>query len=206
MNKYDNEYYIVSRLAGDNQIFIKPDEKTAKRKYHYKKLIHGEPPLCFENGFRDEDQNKWEITDVLVDSSGMILREEIKNLLGDLKVKGMQVYPAIYIDDDDKWHDDFWYLGFYEELDCVDRDKSTIVEFDDDDDEDELLEIEKFSLKEQVLDAIPEAQRLLFKIGECSKDYVFVHKNIVDIFAQKKCSGIRFFRVSDFTEGDQHKL
>ncbi|MGS0680156.1 hypothetical protein ACVBIL_03230 [Shewanella sp. 125m-7] len=53
----------------------------------------------------------------------------------------MQIYPAAYIDDCNNRHNIFWYLGFYQDLDCLDRAKSNIEAFDlaSGEDDDDLL-------------------------------------------------------------------
>jgi len=117
------------------------------------------------------------------------------------------VFPAVYIDDNDNFHEDYWYFGFYKELDCLDIDKSDIehIDFDDEDidDEDEVrLEVNKYYLNNHILNSIKEESRLLFKIAKCSKKYVFIHQKLVDVF--KNESGVRFIKVADFEEGQQY--
>ncbi|WP_447077846.1 hypothetical protein [Shewanella algae] len=94
-------------------------------------------------------------------------------------------------------------MGFYKELDCLDRDNSSIETFDFDDD-DELLEVKKFSLDGRVLEKIAENERLIFKIANCSKSYLFFHQKVVDFIVQRKLSGVRFIKVVDFFEGKQY--
>lgn len=205
MTKYNDEYYIAFRPSGDDQVYIKPDRKTSQRKYAYKKLVSGQEPLFFSNGFKEEDKNRWPLTDLLVDSSGLLINEELKDNLNKYNVNGMQIYPSIYIDDGNKWHDNYWYLGLYKELNCLDLVKSKIefFDFDEDEDEDDFLEVKQYSLDESVLDNIEESNRLIFKIANCSKSYLFFHKKIVELILKKKMSGVTFIKVSDFHEGKQ---
>ncbi|WP_345889271.1 imm11 family protein [Shewanella algae] len=205
MKNYNDEYYIAFRPSGDNQIYIKPDINTAKRQYHFKQLVYGEKPLFFLNGFKGEDKNRWPLTDLFVDSAGLLINKEVKLKMDNYDIDGMQIYPSIYIDDNNVWHENYWYLGFYKELDCLDRDNSSIETFDfDDDDDDELLEVKKFSLDGRVLEKIAENERLIFKIANCSKSYLFFHQKVVDFIVQRKLSGVRFIKVVDFFEGQQY--
>ncbi len=71
------------------------------------------------------------------------------------------LYPAVYIDDENNWHDNYWFLNFYEELDCWDRKLSVIGE---DDDEHESA-VYQYYLDAKILDGIPEEKRLLFIMG-----------------------------------------
>ncbi len=122
----------------------------------------------------------------------------------------MQIYPSVYIDDDNNWHEDYWFLNFYEELHCLDKKKSKILtidysdeEDDDLDEEDDDLEVVEYRLDSRILGGIPEEKRLMFKIGGTNIDYIFIHQKLVDIFMKRKFTGIRFLPVSTFKEGDQ---
>ncbi|MBL4898701.1 MAG: hypothetical protein JKX76_03520 [Colwellia sp.] len=210
MSKYDQEYFIMFLPAGDEQIYLKPNSQTAKRKYHYKQLTPGEAPLFFQNSYRDEDKNQWPITNVLVDMSGLLVTPPIHDEIKNNTIDFMQTYPAVYVDDKGNYHEEYWYIGFYDELQCLDVKSSTIetIDFDEDDEDDddeERLEVEKYSLDEGVLDAIKEENRLMFKIAGCSKKHIFVHSKIVDIFGKNNATGIRFLNVASFEEGDQFR-
>lgn len=210
MISYSDQYFIMCLPQGDGQIYLKPTVITASKKYHYRLVPPGGSPLEFGNAYRDEDKNKWPIPDVLVDTSGALIPKKIYDIVKSYKVHGMQLCPSVYVDDDGKRFDQFWYLGFYEELYCLDKDNSTIQEFDfdgdddDEEDEDERLEVYRYVLDSRILDPIPLESRLVFKMGGCSDKYIFVHKKIVDIFVAEKVTGVRFIKTSDFEEGMQH--
>ncbi|MGS0690986.1 imm11 family protein [Shewanella sp. 30m-9] len=201
MTTYNDEYYIAFRPRGDELVYIRPDRETAQRKYHYTKLVSGEQPLIFSNGFRDETNQKRPLTDLFVDTSGLLINDELKDKFSQYKIEGMQIYPAVFIDDTSVWHDSYWYFGFYKELDCIDLVNSEIEMFYFDDDD--LLEVKRYSLNKTVLDSIDEANRLIFKVANCSKSYVFFHKSIVEFISNRAFSGVQFIKVSDFREGDQ---
>ena len=207
MSKYNDEYYILFMSPGDEQIYINPDMRTSQRGYRYTKLIDGGAPLFFENSYRDEDNNQWPISDILVDSSGAIINQPIFDLIKHYDIKSLQFYPAIYIDDDE-YHENYTYFGFYEDLNCLDVENSMIRVFDFDeediDEDDEVRhEVDKYSLQESILDKIDEENRLMFKIGECSESYIFVHEKLVRTFTN--FSGAQFIKVADFIEGMQHE-
>lgn len=209
MISYNEEYYIMFTPKGDDQIYIKPQERSADRKFRYRKLNIEDGPLFFENCYRDEDKNKWPSTDILVEGGGFLATSTLCDKLRDYDVDFMQIYPAIYVDDNDNYREDYFYIGFYERLDCLDIKKSEIedIEFDEkdiDDDDPVSLEVSKFSLSDSVLGNISEENRLMFKIGQCSKPYIFVHQTVVDIFLNYSYTGVQFIKVSDFKEGQQY--
>ncbi len=204
MNQYDNEYYIAIEPAGEDHISPIPDQTTADRNYEYLKLPINEKPLIFHNSESERDFKRGIIrplSDVLFDGNDLIVSDSIRNKLIQHDIDGLQLYPAVYIDDKNHWHENYWHLCFYERLRCLDKARASLdgdinpTEFN--------IDVDQFRLDKNVLDVIPEEQRLLFKIGETSMGYIFIHQLIVDFFEKNSFSGIRFFKVTDFEEGDQ---
>lgn len=195
MNKnYDNDYYIPLATYED-KIYVKPLQKTADRDYILEKLIFGEEPLFFENSNK-EAGIRHIVPDILFDGANMIVKGHIRDFLKEFETPGMQLYPAIYIDDNENWHDDYWLLNFYDSLDCWDRNNSIYEPEPPDSPIDP--DIRKFSLDNQVLDKIPKEQRLVFRMGGSSEAFIFMHQDIVDFLRKINSSGVRFFRISEF--------
>jgi len=143
-----------------------------------------------------------------------------------LEIDNMQFFPAVFIDDDDNWHEHYMFLNIFDTLDCLDVERSEIYvaeddeDDDDDDDEDEEVEVEvevevdkdedvrhsvdRYYLSEEVLDNIDEEHRLIFKIAKTDRPFTIVHQRIKDVFDKMNATGARFIRVSDYTSGDQN--
>jgi len=207
MNRFNEEYYIAVEPKGDNQPYVIADKKTAARGYHYTKLPEGKPPLFFFNRNKEKDLasgNKWAITPVLETGGDFLVSDYIANELMMYEIDGLQLYPAVYIDDDDNWHEEYWFLTFFEKFRYWDSKNSEFMKIDSSDSEFDA-EIDKYCLDESKLSLIPEEQRLIFKMGGVGDPYVFFHKKMVDLFTSTKSKGIRFFKVSEFEEGDQFK-
>ncbi len=203
MYNYNEQYYISMQPAGEDHIFPMPDQKTADRNYEYLKLPIGEKPLFFSNSQLEIDAKKGIIrplSDVLFDGNDLIVTDKIRDKLIHSSINGLQLYPAIYIDDNNQWHENYWHLCFYERLNCLDRQRSTL---DGDLSPEFNTEVEQFRLDENVLDKTPEEKRLLFKIGGTTMGYIFVHKVMVDFIEKNGFTGIRFFKATEFEEGDQ---
>ncbi len=94
-------------------------------------------------------------------------------------------------------------MNFYERSVYWDKKRSKIKSYNKKKDEFNAA-VRKFCLDEKKLDAIPEERRLIFKMGDVSDPYTFFHKKIVDFLVENNCQGIRFFKVSEFEEGDQY--
>lgn len=208
---YNDQYYIcLSGYSAGSKHVIKPDLSTSSRDYYFKKPIVGEAPFVFLNARKDEDVkacNVWPLTDVMNVGADLLVGEELCQKILKFPIDGVCLHPSIYIDDEDKWHDKYRFLTFFETLDCWDRNQSLI-----DVDERTLssgivlpAEVDKYYLDSTVLDCVAEEKRLLFKMGGASVEYIFAHKKIIDLFELADSVSVRFVKVADFVEGDQFR-
>jgi len=97
------------------------------------------------------------------------------------------MHPSVFVDKRKKWHEDYWYLCFTQQLDCWDRDAS---EYEDEPLEMggfELYSVYSYSLDEQVLDRIPLQNRQIFKMGSTQDGYIFCHKSLAHLFRGTDC-------------------
>ncbi|ATD08781.1 hypothetical protein SIO17_17065 [Pseudoalteromonas piscicida] len=206
---FNDQYYIILKKYSEVTLHLTALQKSADRDYEFEQLVWGKEPLFFENAYRDKDNANGvirPIPSVLLDATIPIVSSKIRERLKLFNFVGMQLYPAVYIDDGDNYHEDFWCMNFWQELDCWDRAKSKIEKFT----AEEMLEpdylkgcdIYKYHLDSEVLDKIPEEERLIFKQAGGLK-YVFVHQKIADIFFEEKATGVNLVKVSDFEEGMQ---
>ncbi|MCO7222802.1 imm11 family protein [Pleionea sp. CnH1-48] len=207
MNPFNNEYYIAHASFDSSQFHLQPDQKAADRRYRYRKLNTDGPALVFSNAFKERDLqtgNQRKLTDTMSDGASFVVTKEIRDYLSTFDIESLQLYPAEIIDDNESRHNHYWYLNIYNRLDCWDRSTSE-YELDEEDEEAEAI-VDKFSLNAAILEAIPEEKRLIFKIGGSSSAYIFVHQKIVSHLLDSDYTGIQFFKVSEFTEGDQHNI
>ena len=204
MTNYNDEYFIIEPDSEDTQMVINIHEKSSHRFYDSECLLPG-APLFFEPGFQERNQrlditpNK---TDIMFDASSFIVNDAIREEMIKYDFQGMQLYPAVFIDTDDSWDESYWYLNIWQDLDCWDREKSVYDPIEEDWDEDDTM-VDQYFLDAAVLDKIPEENRLLFKMGGETHSYIFMHKTLVKFLQQNEHTGIRFFKVSEFTDGDQ---
>ena len=63
--------------------------------------------------------------------------------------------------------------------------------------------MDNYRLREDVLDSIPENERLIFQVGNTTSGEIFFHQKVVDIFNKHGVKGIRFFKVSEYHVGDE---
>lgn len=142
---------------------------------------------------------------MLLVGGNFLIEEKVHRDIKQYAISGMQYYPSTYVDDGGKSYENYWFMTFYQSLDCWCRINSKKLNWKQyyDSEVEKNPSIVKYSLDENVLDAIQEENRLMFKMGGTSVAYIFFHKKIVDYFISNAYSGVRFLKVSSFREGDQ---
>ncbi|WP_196161095.1 imm11 family protein [Reinekea sp. G2M2-21] len=206
MSKYDHEYYIPFAPNTEDKLFWGKHKKTVFRYRHFHRLTLSDGPMLFLNDYREEDAKKGVRTplpDVFESIGFMLIPKPFMEFLRYFDIPGLQLFPAVYIDDDDVWHEDLWLVNFYEGLDCIDLENSSVkyTLWEEGDD----YRVKKPSLSETVLSEIPEDQRLMFKIAKVDNPHLYCHQRVVDFVREIGYTGIDFIKVADFKEGMQRQ-
>jgi hypothetical protein len=128
MNKYDQEYYFVrSPMNREDLPSLTPEKNTRDRQFRFMCQPVGSAPLTFFNGAGDY-QKKLGVKVIMVppppilfDGSNLVVDSAIREELLNTDIPNMYLHPAVYIHDDGKWYEDYWYMTFTEHFDCWDR-------------------------------------------------------------------------------------
>lgn len=202
MSEYDNEYFFIEKPKESPQFpSLVPDTNTEDLNFRFEAMPFGSPPLVFYNGWREKrrkDRIKEVPADVLFEGSNLVVHTKIREELLGLEIPHLSMHPAVFIDKDDKWHEDYWYMCFTQQFDCWDRDNST---FEDEPVEMggmKLFSVYTYSLNKKLLDETPLPERLLFKMGGTQDGYVVCHQSIVRIFRRDGTSGATLTPVADY--------
>lgn len=188
MSDYDSEYYFIRKPKKDPKLpFLVPDKNTEGRRYGFAPQQPGSAPLVFTNGYKEENERDG-ITgitpNILFAGADLVVRTSIRDKLISEDIPHLSIHPAIYIDDKDHWHEDFWYLTFTEDFDCWDRKTSEYDDEDGDDlDDDDPVQVYSYRMNAELLDNIPLANRRLFKMGGELNGYVCCHKTLRSLFS-----------------------
>jgi len=204
MKSYDDEYFIVTYDNTSHQMHVNIHEKSENVVYDGQKLIIS-TPLFFEPSFQERHKRLGvtpQKTNVMFDGSSFIINNAIRQDMIKYDFKGMQLYPAILIETDGHWDETYWYLNIWQDLDCWDKKKSIVKPLKQGRDISDT-KVKKYYLDEDILNATPEQDRLIFRMGGEFYGYIFMHKKLVDIFVNNNHTGIRFFKVSTFEAGMQ---
>lgn len=203
MKPYEEQYYFILRPKGDDGLpGIRADLDTGNRHYRRRLPQPGSKPFFFDNGYAEfQDANDIPIPmtppDVLIGGNDILVKSFIRERLLDIDTRGFFIFPAIYIHNDGEWYEDYWYLGFLEEFDCWDRDKSQFIK-DEIDGSSHM--VTKYILNKDILDKTPLKNRLLFKMGGSSDAYIVCHQSLVRNFQgdQESELGVFFQQISKY--------
>jgi len=205
MNNYNEQYYILFNDFSDGPSYLRPLTKTSFRNYEYEKLNLSGGPAFFENAFEEEDKKAGEkhpIYDVMDAAGWYLFSHRIYEKMQTFVINNFQFFPSVFIDDDGHYHENYVLTNFYGKLDCLDVKKSIITS------QTEIrrieYEVEKIYLSTEILDNIPEEERLIFKIDKVGDAHIMVHQKIKDIMENENATGAKFIRVDQYTEGDEY--
>ena len=117
MTDYNQDYFFIRSDNVNNTRLpsLVPDTNTGERRFHYEPEPTGSAPLIFSNGWKEEFRRRGvrdDLTDILFDGNNFMVRERLLQY----EIPNLHIHPAIYIDDRDEWHEDYWYLTFSELL------------------------------------------------------------------------------------------
>ncbi|QXX08010.1 hypothetical protein KW548_08035 [Vibrio neptunius] len=208
MNIYDESYYIIfpDYEFEDYDNDLTPTQYTANTNWDFEKLNFGIKPLTFvsDNDNLDFLQQDYALA---FNVPNFVVTNKLKELLED-GLYGSQFFPAIIQDENNNAVEGLWALNTFDDLDCIDLKRSQFyMPSDGSKDIDGFAikpDMDNYRLREDVLDAIPENERLIFQLGNTSRGKIFFHQKVVDIFKRYDVKGIKFFKVSEFEYGDQH--
>lgn len=205
MNNYEDQYYIVEERYDEDTLYLSALQRTENRDYDFEEMRAGGDPLYFENAYKTKDIAVGKIRPIMpahMNMSYLIVNSKIRSHIDDSSIYHGKLYPSVIIDDAGQYHDDFWFFNIYGELNILDCENSEIRDYDPDDRRHDIV---KYKLKNDVLDNIPEDQRLVFMMPNTETKITFVHQKIVDIFEELGVDNIRFHKMSEWYPGKQFR-
>lgn len=203
MSELDQEYYLImSDPARDDLPTLTPDANTQGRDFRYARQPVGSAPLFFFNGFKERHAKRGIAPlatppDILLSGHNPLVRDAAREILLDLDIPGVHMHPAVYMHDDDRWYEDYWFLAVEERFDCWDRTNSDIMKsapiqlggF-------ELFGVNHFSLNHDLMLRTPLKNRLLFQMGGVTDAFFVCHQSLYRLFSQ--ADGIELVRLDEY--------
>jgi len=193
--KYDDEYYV---LAQGNVASLEMDPEKSKCKnsifnrgkhVEFEGLIHAYV-YCYGE---DPKEEKFNIGNFFIDPNPTMV-EELKNVLQTFDLFKTQYFPLEIGHLDQLWTG-FTMMHNHNYLPALHKTRSKY-----DTDDNRLYFVDSVSLDEDVLDKIPEEERLIFRLKERSTMY-FVHQKVVDAIEASGVDGMGFCKVKHWGIG-----
>ena len=185
MPKFDNEYFFIHSQPDERIPVMTADMDTGARPFRSSRLPPGEKPLIFHNGYyKTQRENGVRPMDpppeILFHGSDLMVKSELREKLLPYEIPNLSMYPAIYIDHKDVWHEDYWFLTFLEKFDCWDRQNSKYNP------EASPMRgahyVYRYSLNDELLEKTPLEDRRLFLMGKTMLPLITVHSSIASLF------------------------
>ena len=198
----EQQYYVIGKSDTQYPI-LRPDERTSDTFYGVR-YVTSSRPLIFSSANKEKNLKsgkREKITGILFSSCDFIIKKDVRDALLRFDIAGVQYHPTVYVDTDDYYHEGYWFVNVYRAVPFADLEKSTFDEFVE-----EEIELgvspsaEKIVFDTAKMLAVPEEQRLIFRLGNVSNREIFVHQKIKDLLESFKLEGMRFFRVDEYEE------
>jgi len=191
--KYDNQYYV---LTEDDVEVATLEINKEKTMLHEDRFCHDFPIdydgsiytyiYCFED---DPKKEKFKIGNYFKKPYPTMI-EEFKKQLVELKIYKTQFFPLI-IEHMEEGYEGFYMMHCYNYQFGMHKERSKYRNRNG------LYFIDSLSLDENVLDKIPEDERLIFRLEERLGMYI-VHQRVVDAIEKCGIEGMRFIKVQEW--------
>jgi hypothetical protein len=206
MSSLEDEYYFIRKAPDRPELpFLKADEATTSRNHNFEAAPLGQRPFKFTNAWREKrlkEGRKTIVPPVMFNGSDLLIEDKLRTRLvhhGD--IPNLHIYPAIYVDDVDRLHENYWFLTFTDSFDCWDRETSV---YEQDVEPVRLGGIEyhqiyrcRFNI--DLMNRTPLERRLLFKLGGSIDGQVVAHKSVLlNFFGTPGANGAEYIKVSDY--------
>ncbi|MBO2596544.1 hypothetical protein I6M54_17195 [Shewanella algae] len=208
MNIHEESYYIVypDYEFDEYKTDLIPTPYTANTNWDFEKLNVESETLSFVS---KNDNLNFLMEDYALAFSvpNFIVTSKLKELI-ESGLYGSQFVPAIIQDKQNNSVKGLWALNTFKTLNCIDLNRSKFYMPGNGSTNIDGFTIhadmDNYRFREDILDAIPEAERLIFQVAGTSLGEIFVHQKVVDIFKEHNVKGINFFKVSEFVDGEQY--
>lgn len=124
-----------------------------------------------------------------------VISERLKNVLEGLNLRDMQFLPAIIRDNRDDEHEGFFIIHIYNLVRCMDKEKSKWRPSPWN--EGDAIGVDKLVLDNEVLDAIPLEERLVFRLGELDTHALY-HQSVIEKILEIEPKGLTVYRLSGY--------
>ena len=201
MKNYEDQYYLLLKNPFRNDLIsLKATLNTSRRDFRITELDYEDGPVFFTLSDKSSvcNLNKIQFTGIFP-----VVSSDVAEILAQYKVRSFQLFPAVIIDQNDNWYEDYFYFNLYDELDCIDFEKSKIRNYDPSDYDHEVIE---YKFNNDILDAIDVNERLIILPEGVFGGSLIFHEKIVEKLKKYiDKNSLSFYKLSDYKLGDEYK-
>lgn len=202
MKNYEQEYFILKRSPLRRRFLsLRATLATGRRNHTYERLDYGDGPVFFENAYKGEVP--FHLANAQMDGIYPVVTKDVAGVVSQYETWGLQLFPAVVIDDNEKEHEGFYFFNFYDSLDCVDFENCDVDEYEPDA---KYNEVVTYKLRSEVLDEIDEENRLIIKVARVEGGAIIIHDKLVKALAKFNIEAFQFFKLSEYKLGMEFKL
>jgi hypothetical protein len=185
----NEDYYVINRAGGSQYPLLEWDQRSG--------IFSKGLPVTVTEPIKLRLGAPVPKKPVMVDYHSLpepVVGQKIFNVLNPLDIDGTQLHPAdVKMPDGEKLR--YWLLHVFNEIICVDRDKSKVSLSRSG----RVQGIDRLVLDEDILQNIPLEKRLIFVLKESVSTCLF-HKSIMDAVMAVNPVGCRFFPVTSWND------
>ena len=82
---------------------------AGQRRYKIRQLDYGDGPVFFENALKGEVP--FHLGNAQMDGLFPVVSEDIAEEIGQFRIDGFQLFPAVIVGDDDQWYEAFYFFN-----------------------------------------------------------------------------------------------
>lgn len=184
---YDDIYYKAISLDETSPI------SWGVNTYRVKNFHRDEPLVVDSMLYAEIDEDEEPLLGDYHSLPKPVFSERAKGTLDNFSLLGNQLFPITITHNDTK-HPDYFILNCHNELMAMHRERSKFQK------EGLIFYIDSLSLNEEVLDKIPEEERMIFVLEEKAA-MILYHEKIVKALEAAEVTGVRFVKVSEWGIG-----
>lgn len=195
-NKFDNEYYLISVDSAENHPSLTFGDTDCMPFMRRESINNEDIELPLKIEF-DDTYPKYEMADLLILDAQYAVSDKLKNIFEREEVYGVQFFPVDVKVKKGKVISGHYAMHIWNRLAVIDKknykggkpDRLGLI-----------VDLERFSLNEKLMEDTPFEQRKLIRMAE-EPTMLLVHQSIYDAIQTAGLTGISFWKVSEWDTG-----
>lgn len=206
---YNSEYYVLFTESTCNSSYPAIETRGS-----YEEIIFTNYPImpsrplrfCVSVGEETELSRLSEIgelSDAHKIGTSLVVSNKVKEVVALFEIEGISWHRSVIENQYGDRNEQYWYMHTFDHLICLDMESAEYSKRALENGGDQhYKKVKRYSLKQDVLDAIPEEKRLIIHLGDnLLRRPLLFHQKLVTGLVKSSAKGFRFYPVSDYFGG-----